>query len=164
MISRASSATLTDPRGMYAGGATPVLARRSGDVHEAGRVPSVCDVRSAAPTCRLRHEGAPSCLDGAPRISFRRMSLRATFRIASAVAATLPVLLTAQASSPTLPPTLVVQITVDQLRPDYFERFASQLTGGLGRLYRHGAFFANATHDHATVSYTHLTLPTSDLV
>ncbi len=78
------------------------------------------------------------------------MSLRATFRIASAVAATLPVLLTAQASSPTLPPTLVVQITVDQLRPDYFERFASQLTGGLGRLYRHGAFFANATHDHAT--------------
>lgn len=47
-------------------------------------------------------------------------------------------------------PTLVVQITVDQLRPDYFDRFASQLTGGLARLRKQGAFFTNATHDHAT--------------
>lgn len=56
--------------------------------------------------------------------------------------------LTAQVAP--LPPTLVVQITVDQLRPDYLDRFASQLTGGLGRLLKHGAFFTNATHDHAT--------------
>lgn len=49
-----------------------------------------------------------------------------------------------------LPPTLVVQITVDQLRPDYLDRFASQLTGGLGRLRSQGAFFTNAMHDHAT--------------
>jgi len=49
-----------------------------------------------------------------------------------------------------LPPTLVVQITVDQLRPDYFDRFAPQLTGGLGRLMRQGARFTNAFHDHAT--------------
>jgi predicted AlkP superfamily pyrophosphatase or phosphodiesterase len=47
-------------------------------------------------------------------------------------------------------PTLVVQITVDQLRPDYFDRFASQLTGGLGRLRRNGAVFVNGFHDHAT--------------
>ena len=50
----------------------------------------------------------------------------------------------------TLPPTLVVLITVDQLRPDYFDRFAPQLTGGLGRLMRNGARFTNAFHDHAT--------------
>jgi hypothetical protein len=46
-------------------------------------------------------------------------------------------------------PTLVVFLTIDQLRPDYFPRFESQLTGGLGRLYRGGAFYTNAFHDHA---------------
>ena len=58
--------------------------------------------------------------------------------------------LLAQSSKPMLPPTLLVQITVDQLRPDYFDRYAPQLTGGLGRLMRHGARFTNAFHDHAT--------------
>ena len=46
-------------------------------------------------------------------------------------------------------PTLVVFLTVDQMRSDYFQRFDKQLTGGLGRLYRGGAFFRNAWHDHA---------------
>lgn len=46
-------------------------------------------------------------------------------------------------------PTLVVFFTVDQLLPDYFERFGA-LTGGLGRLYRGGAVFTNAFHDHAS--------------
>ena len=46
-------------------------------------------------------------------------------------------------------PTLLVFLTVDQLRPDYFERFRSQLSGGLGRLYRNGAVFTNAYQDHA---------------
>jgi predicted AlkP superfamily pyrophosphatase or phosphodiesterase len=45
-------------------------------------------------------------------------------------------------------PTLVVQLTIDQLRPDYLVRYAHQLTGGLGRLMRTGATFTNATHDH----------------
>ena len=54
------------------------------------------------------------------------------------------------AQSASLPPTLVVQITVDQLRPDYLDRFGAQLTGGLARLKREGAFFTNAMHDHAT--------------
>jgi predicted AlkP superfamily pyrophosphatase or phosphodiesterase len=44
-------------------------------------------------------------------------------------------------------PTLVVFFTVDQMRPDYFTRFA--LSGGLKRLYDGGAFFTNAFHDHA---------------
>ncbi|HVX39940.1 MAG TPA: alkaline phosphatase family protein [Gemmatimonadaceae bacterium] len=46
-------------------------------------------------------------------------------------------------------PSLIVFITVDQMRADYFPRFASQLTGGLGRLYRGGAVFTNAYQDHA---------------
>src|SRR5215510_3325567 len=52
------------------------------------------------------------------------------------------------ASSATVP-SLIVFITVDQMRPDYFERYALQLTGGLGRLYRGGAFYTDAHQDHA---------------
>jgi len=47
------------------------------------------------------------------------------------------------------PPSLVVLITVDQLRGDYLDRFAPQLNGGLARLARGGAWFTNAHHDHA---------------
>jgi predicted AlkP superfamily pyrophosphatase or phosphodiesterase len=43
----------------------------------------------------------------------------------------------------------VLFLTVDQMRPDYFTRFAPQLTGGLGRLYRGGAVFLNGWQDHA---------------
>lgn len=46
-------------------------------------------------------------------------------------------------------PTLVVLFTIDQMRPDYLSRFDRQLTGGLARLYRHGAVFENAYQDHA---------------
>jgi predicted AlkP superfamily pyrophosphatase or phosphodiesterase len=44
---------------------------------------------------------------------------------------------------------LVVFISVDQLRGDYLDRFAPQLTGGLARLKRDGAHFVNAFQDHA---------------
>jgi arylsulfatase A-like enzyme len=50
---------------------------------------------------------------------------------------------------PARAPTLVVFFTVDQLRPDYFDRWRAQLTGGLGRLARGGAFYTNAFQDHA---------------
>jgi hypothetical protein len=50
---------------------------------------------------------------------------------------------------PVRAPTLVVFFTVDQLRPDYFDRWRTQLTGGLGRLARGGAFYTNAFQDHA---------------
>ncbi len=46
-------------------------------------------------------------------------------------------------------PRLVVFLTVDQMRPDYFTRFGSQLTGGLKRLHDGGAVFTNAWQDHA---------------
>jgi len=56
----------------------------------------------------------------------------------------------AQATASTaLPsPSLIVLVTVDQLRGDYIDRFAPQLQGGLARLAR-GAWFTNAHHDHA---------------
>jgi predicted AlkP superfamily pyrophosphatase or phosphodiesterase len=47
------------------------------------------------------------------------------------------------------PPSLVVLITVDQLRGDYLDRFGPQFNRGLGRLARGGAWFSNAHHDHA---------------
>ena len=46
-------------------------------------------------------------------------------------------------------PSLIVLITVDQLRGDYLTRFGSQLNGGLGRFARGGAWFTDAHHDHA---------------
>ncbi len=46
-------------------------------------------------------------------------------------------------------PTLVVFITIDQMRADYFERFKTQLTGGLKRLHDEGAFFTQGYQDHA---------------
>src|SRR6185436_13054183 len=46
-------------------------------------------------------------------------------------------------------PKLVVVITVDQLRPDYFTRWKGQLTGGLGQLANEGAFFTQVYQDHA---------------
>jgi predicted AlkP superfamily pyrophosphatase or phosphodiesterase len=38
---------------------------------------------------------------------------------------------------------------VDQLRPDYFTRWKSQLTGGLAQLANEGAFFTEGYQDHA---------------
>lgn len=47
------------------------------------------------------------------------------------------------------PPTLVVLVTIDQLRPDYLTRWHAQLTGGLRRLVDEGAFAPQGVHDHA---------------
>lgn len=49
---------------------------------------------------------------------------------------------------PSAAPKLVVFITVDQMRSDYIDRFAGQLSGGLARLARGGAFFTNGFQDH----------------
>ncbi len=74
------------------------------------------------------------------------------FRVFGLVVGLLPAIACAQGTSgpaPTTPPSLLVFITVDQMRPDYFSRFESQLTGGLARLYHGGAFYTNAFQDHA---------------
>ena len=46
-------------------------------------------------------------------------------------------------------PDLIVFITVDQMRADYFQRFDHQLTGGLRMLMDGGAFFLDGYQDHA---------------
>ncbi len=46
-------------------------------------------------------------------------------------------------------PTLIVFITVDQMRSDYFQRFDKQLSGGLRRLFDSSAFFLDGYQDHA---------------
>ncbi len=51
-------------------------------------------------------------------------------------------------ASPAPRPTLVVFITVDQMRSDYFQRFDKQLMGGFRRLFDDGAFFLDAYQDH----------------
>ena len=81
--------------------------------------------------------------------------IRSLIIAAALLAATAPLSAQRRAGAPRpLPdparaPTLVVFFTVDQLRPDYFDRWRTQLTGGLGRLSRGGAFYTNAFHDHA---------------
>lgn len=52
--------------------------------------------------------------------------------------------------SPEAPtPTLVVFITVDQLLPDYLDRYRRQFTGGLARMLKGGAIYTDAHQDHA---------------
>jgi predicted AlkP superfamily pyrophosphatase or phosphodiesterase len=46
-------------------------------------------------------------------------------------------------------PTLVVFITVDQLRPDYLERWDAQFIGGFRRLIDESTFFTRGLQDHA---------------
>lgn len=46
-------------------------------------------------------------------------------------------------------PTLVVFLTIDQMRGDYMQRWGSQFTGGLHRLDVAGAQFTQGYHDHA---------------
>jgi len=57
--------------------------------------------------------------------------------------------LPAQTRATAARPTLVVFITIDQMRGDYIARFKPQLTGGLKRLADGGAFFAKGFQDHA---------------
>ena len=48
------------------------------------------------------------------------------------------------------PPRLVVFISVDQMREDYFDRFSPYFTGGLKSLYMEGTFFSNAGLNYAS--------------
>ena len=48
------------------------------------------------------------------------------------------------------PPRLVVFISVDQMREDYFDRFSPYFTGGLKRIYQEGTFFSNADLNYAS--------------
>jgi len=52
-------------------------------------------------------------------------------------------------TAPAPRPRLIVVITVDQLRPDYLERYRPQLKGGFAMLLKTGASFTDAYQDHA---------------
>jgi predicted AlkP superfamily pyrophosphatase or phosphodiesterase len=67
----------------------------------------------------------------------------------AAVAVSLLATLFAPVEAPPARPKLIVVLTIDQLRPDYFTRWKSQLTGGLGQLATEGAFFTEGYQDHA---------------
>ncbi len=71
------------------------------------------------------------------------------FRLAVAFCALAGSHVVSAQSSPASRPSLVVLVTIDQMRGDYLTRFGPQLTGGLGRLIRGGAWYTNAHHDHA---------------
>jgi len=75
----------------------------------------------------------------------RRIVRRLAIALSLAACTALP----AAAQAPAPAPTLLVFITVDQMRPDYFTRWPGQLTGGLARLWNGGAVFTNAHQDHA---------------
>lgn len=55
----------------------------------------------------------------------------------------------ALAPTPAAQPRLVVVIVVDQLRPDYLDRYRPQLQGGFAMLLKQGASFTEAYQDHA---------------
>lgn len=52
------------------------------------------------------------------------------------------------APAPREHPRLAVLIVVDQMRPDYFTRFASQFTGGLRRINEEGLLYLDGRQDH----------------
>jgi predicted AlkP superfamily pyrophosphatase or phosphodiesterase len=89
-------------------------------------------------------------------------------RILTSFALLLPFAVSAcarQAPAPVAPadrPSLVVWITVDQLRADMLDHYRSLWKGGMRRLLDEGRYFTNASHDHArTVTATgHASLST----
>lgn len=50
---------------------------------------------------------------------------------------------------PAARPTLIVMITVDQMIPDYFDRYGAEFSGGLKRFGTRGIFFTDGRQDHA---------------
>ena len=76
----------------------------------------------------------------------RRRTLRTLLLLLAVVCASARA---ARAQSAPRPPRLLVFITVDQMRADYFTRFGPQLAGGLKRIHDGGAVFTNGFQDHA---------------
>jgi len=81
----------------------------------------------------------------APRLRARSALLPVLASIAVGLGAQSPM----RVSADRQPPALAVLITIDQMRPEYLERWHQQLTGGLRRLVDEGAFYRNGFQDHA---------------
>lgn len=82
-------------------------------------------------------------------ITIGAFAVAAVAACVAACAAAQPAVQASARSEVAAKPTLVVFITIDQMRADYFTRFERQLTGGLKRLRTGGAFFVNGSLDHA---------------
>lgn len=54
------------------------------------------------------------------------------------------------AQRPAGPIRLVVHLTIDQVRPEYLERWSGEFTGGLARLLARGVHFTRGEQDHAS--------------
>ncbi|KAB2922848.1 MAG: alkaline phosphatase family protein [Bacteroidetes bacterium] len=59
-------------------------------------------------------------------------------------------LLLAALSAPARTPKLIIYVSIDQMRADYFERYGAHFTGGFRRLHREGVFYPNADLNYAT--------------
>ncbi len=78
----------------------------------------------------------------------RRSLIRWTV-IALLCALATPMARAQNATAPAPRASLVVVITVDQMRGDYFARYAAQYTGGFARIAANAALFPRAVQDHA---------------
>lgn len=90
----------------------------------------------------------PSPLRSA-RSARRLLAAARALVVSSAFLATSVPLRAQQRPAPASKPTLVLFLTVDQLRPDYLERWDKQFTGGFRRLLDRGVFYTRALQDHA---------------
>ena len=64
--------------------------------------------------------------------------------------------------TPTLPPKLIVLLSVDQMRADYLEKFDQNFEGGLNYLIQNGQTFNHTNHNHfyTTTAPGHATIAT----
>jgi hypothetical protein len=77
------------------------------------------------------------------------MRVLSSFVLAAAMAAMSSLRLAGQDATPNERPSLVVLIAVDQLRPDYLDRYHDQFRGGLRLIRDSAAFFPNGHQEHA---------------
>lgn len=72
-------------------------------------------------------------------------------RCGCALALAMPTALACAQGVPAAPTTvrLVLHLSVDQLRPDYLQRWQGEFTGGLAWLLREGVFYVRGEQDHA---------------
>src|SRR5205823_2520173 len=80
-----------------------------------------------------------------------RVRLFVAMALASALIARARILLTSDFGLQTsATPRVVVLIVVDQMRADYFERYANQFTDGFKRLWDRGAVFTEARYPYSS--------------
>src|SRR5207247_8723360 len=88
---------------------------------------------------RLRHRRADVMRPGSGGCFSSRVRLFVAMALASALIARARILLTSDFGLQTsATPRVVVLIVVDQMRADYFERYANQFTDGFKRLWDRG--------------------------